>query len=137
MNRDDDDNDENSCDDCCPENAIDLPPVSLHMNINRTRQRTITNYSEMYDVENSSNSNDHPEANPKWGDTPDKNDELECDEYVLYVQRNARMTFAGIIENNLLTEEYLQKLVRKDILLFKDYHKKTFIFFSSNSGVQF
>ena len=33
----------------------------------------------------------------------------------LYVQRNARMTFVGIIEEHLLTEEHMEKLVRKDL----------------------
>jgi hypothetical protein len=132
MKRDDDDDDQNNSEDCCPENAIDLPPVSLHMNINRTRQRTITSYSEMYDVENSgSNTSDHHEGNGKWGDAPEKNNELECDEYILYVQRNARMTFAGIIEKKLLNEDYLQKLVRRDIRLLENEISlnNSFIFF--------
>jgi hypothetical protein len=117
MQYDEDDDDIDSCDGCCEENAICLPPVSLHTNFQRTTRRsTITNHNDIYDNENN-NSNDHHEGHIKWGDIPEKNDEIERDELVLYVQRNARMLFAGIIDKNLLTEEYLQKLVRKDIIL--------------------
>ncbi len=112
------DDDDDSCDECRPENVICLPPVALGTTF-RARQRTITSYCDMIDTEYN-NINDHHEGHGKWGDTPEKNDEAERDELILYVQRNSRMIFAGIIEENLLSEEYLQNLVRKDIRLVKD-----------------
>jgi hypothetical protein len=33
---------------------------------------------------------------------------------LLYVQRNSRMTFAGLMDKNSLSEESIQKLVRKE-----------------------
>lgn len=106
------DDDIDSCGECCDEDAICLPPVSLHTNFQRTRQRTITSYSDLNDTENN---NEQHEGHIKWGDTPDKNDEIECDEFVLYVQKNSRMAFVGILEKNLLSEDYLHKLVRRNI----------------------
>ncbi|CAF3333671.1 unnamed protein product [Rotaria sp. Silwood1] len=94
--------------DCTQEDIICLPPMSSFSNFHRTRQRTISNSLDFNDVEH--NDSDHYERHAKWGDIPEKNDETEHDEVILYVQRNSRMTFAGIMEKNLLSEEYLQKL---------------------------
>jgi hypothetical protein len=75
------------------------------------RRKTITSYTELYDGDHSSS--DHNDGQPKWGDAPDKNDEAEREELLLYVQRNSRMTFAGIMPKNLLSAEHIQKLVRE------------------------
>ena len=91
---------------------ICLPPVSLFSNFHRARQRTITSHSELNDGEYTTSG--HHEGHAKWGDTSSGNDEVERDELVLYVQRNSRMIFAGITESNLLTEDYLQKLVSRE-----------------------
>lgn len=56
--------------------------------------------------------NDRHEIRVSWTNIPDKNNEHERDELVLYVQRNSRMVFAGVIEYSVLTDEYLKKLVR-------------------------
>ncbi|CAF2716999.1 unnamed protein product [Rotaria sp. Silwood2] len=94
--------------DCNQDDIICLPPMSSFSNFHRTRQRTISNPLDFNDVEHSDN--DRYERHAKWEDIPEKNDEIERNELVLYVQRNSRMTFAGIIEKHLLSEEYLQKL---------------------------
>ena len=99
--------------DCREEDIICLPPMSLFSNFYRTRKRTITSYSDFNDTEYSSD--EHKEEYAKWGDVPEKNDEAERDEFVLYIQRNSRMLFAGIMEKSLLSEEYLQKLVRSKV----------------------
>jgi hypothetical protein len=110
----DDDDDLDSCGDCCPENAIFIPRQSILTSFHRTRRRTITNYPDGNDAEFNS-SNDNPDGNAKWGDVSETNDEMERDELVLYIQQNSRMIFIGIIEKHLLSEEYLQKLVSKVI----------------------
>ena len=55
---------------------------------------------------------DRNEVRVSWTNIPDKNNEQERDELVLYVQKNSRMMFAGTIDQSLLTDEYLKKLVR-------------------------
>jgi hypothetical protein len=55
---------------------------------------------------------DRHEIRVSWINIPDRNKEHERDELVLYVQRNSRMVFAGVIEQSLLSDEYLKKLVR-------------------------
>ncbi len=55
---------------------------------------------------------DRLDAQVTWKNIPDKNTEHERDQLVLYVQRNSRMMFAGILEQGLLTNDYLTKLVR-------------------------
>jgi hypothetical protein len=87
--------------------AISLPPMPLNSNSHRSRTRTVTNGFDMNYGEGSGS-----EGHARWGDTPFKNVENERDEFVLYVQRNSRMMFSGIIEKNMLSDEYLQKLVR-------------------------
>jgi len=52
------------------------------------------------------------EVRVSWKNIPDRNKEHERDELVLYVQRNSRMVFAGVIEQSLLSDEYLKNLVR-------------------------
>ncbi|CAF3371861.1 unnamed protein product [Rotaria socialis] len=95
--------------DCSTEDIICLPPKSSSFSkFPRTRQRTLTNHLNCTHIENSDS--DQHERYVKWGDVAEKNDEAERDELILYVQRNSRMTFAGIIEHQSLSEEYLQKL---------------------------
>jgi hypothetical protein len=106
--------DSDSCGEFAPEDLIILPPKDLRTSYQGTRRRTITNTSDMYDTEYKYTIDPY-EGSTKWGDVPEKNDENERDEFFLYVQRNSRMIFAGIIEKRLLNEEYLQKLVRKTI----------------------
>jgi len=101
--------------DCREEDIICLPPMSSFSNIYRGRQKTITSHSDLNDVEYSGG--EHQEGHVKWGDIPEKNDEVELDEFVLYIQRNSRMLFAGIMEKSLLSQEYLQKMVRREINL--------------------
>ncbi|CAF4088191.1 unnamed protein product [Adineta steineri] len=93
---------------CREEDMICLPPMSLFSNYYRGRQRTLTSHSDLDDPEYNNNRNQ--EGHAKWGDVPSQNDEIERDEYILYIQRNSRMLFAGIIEKNLITEKYLQNL---------------------------
>lgn len=92
------------------DDIIYLPPKSSFSNFHRTRQRTTTNHFELNDTEKSGS--DHHENSIKWGFVPEKNDENERDELILYVQRNSRMLFAGIFEKHLITDAFLQKLVR-------------------------
>ncbi|UJR22851.1 hypothetical protein I4U23_025880 [Adineta vaga] len=53
---------------------------------------------------------DRHEMLVSWTNIPDRNNEQERDELVLYVQRNSRMAFAGVMEQKLLTDEYLKTL---------------------------
>lgn len=95
-----------SCDEICPENTIRMSEPTVQTNFYRQRRKTLTN-----DVEHAPTvSNDSP---TKAGDVPEQNDEVERDELVLYVQKNSRITFTGVIEKSLVTDEYLQKLVRQ------------------------
>ncbi len=71
----------------------------------RDRSRTITSSPDIHRT-------DRNEVRVSWTNIPDKNNEHERDELVLYVQKNSRMMFAGTIEQSLLTDEYLKKLVR-------------------------
>jgi hypothetical protein len=88
-----------------------LPPKDLRSSYQQIRRRTITNAPDIYDTGHMYTTDQH-DGSVKWGDVPEKNDEVERDEFLLYIQRNSRMIFAGIIEKRLLNEEYLQKLVR-------------------------
>ncbi|CAF0777970.1 unnamed protein product [Adineta ricciae] len=93
---------------CCEDDMICLPPMVLSSHFHRPRQRTLTSYSDLNDGEY--NAMEHQEGHASWGDVPEKNDEIERDELVLYIQRNSRMLFAGILEKDRLNEEYLRKL---------------------------
>ncbi|UJR26102.1 hypothetical protein I4U23_007448 [Adineta vaga] len=93
---------------CREEDIICLPPMAIFSHFHRPRQRTLTSHSDFNDSEHKIN--EHQEGHASWGDVPNKNDEIERDELVLYIQRNSRMLFAGILAKNLLTEEYLQNL---------------------------
>ncbi|CAF1041019.1 unnamed protein product [Adineta ricciae] len=53
---------------------------------------------------------DRQEMLVSWTNIPDRNDEPERHELVLYVQRNSRMAFAGIMERRLLTDDHLKTL---------------------------
>ncbi|CAF3925435.1 unnamed protein product [Adineta steineri] len=53
---------------------------------------------------------DRQEVKVSWSNIPDKNNENERDELVLYVQRNSRMVFAGVMEQSSLSDEYLKTL---------------------------
>ena len=55
---------------------------------------------------------DRPEVRVSWTDIPDTNKEQERKGFVLYLQRNSRMIVAGVIDELLLNDEYLKKLVR-------------------------
>lgn len=55
--------------------------------------------------------NDRLEARVSWTDIPDTNKEQERKGFVLYLQRNSRMIVAGVIDELLLNDEYLKKLV--------------------------
>ena len=55
---------------------------------------------------------EYPHVRSCWTNISDKNIEHERDELVLYVQNNSRVTFAGVIQQSLLNDEYLKKLVR-------------------------
>jgi hypothetical protein len=85
-------------------------------NFYRPRRKTLTNDMELN--HHSRTTTDHLDENSKWGDTPELNNEIEREELILYVQRNSRMTFAGIIEKSSTHEDDLQKLVSQNKLLF-------------------
>jgi hypothetical protein len=72
----------------------------------RERTRTITSNSDLKEL------SDRPEDQVTWTNIPDTNTEHDRDELVLYIQSNSRMIFAGIIEQSLITDDYLNKLVR-------------------------
>ena len=76
-----------------------LPPVTFPSNANRGRTRTVTD-------------GDRHNGRVIWGDIAERNDELEREEVVLYIQRNSRMMLAGIIKQSPLSAEYLRTLVR-------------------------
>ena len=69
------------------------------------RTTTITSESELFP-------NDRPEIRVSWTDIPDTNREQERKSFVLYVQQNSRMILAGVIDESLLNDDYLRKLVR-------------------------
>ncbi len=75
--------------------------------LSRERTKTITSDAGSDGPEHLRN-----EIQISWKNIPEKNTEHERDQLVLYVQRNSRMTFVGIIEQSLLTDDYLNKLVR-------------------------
>jgi hypothetical protein len=75
----------------------------------RDRTTTVTSHGNSHPHPPSS---DRHEVRISWTDIPDTNKEHERDSLVLYVQRNSRMMFAGILEQSLLSDEYLRKLVR-------------------------
>lgn len=52
------------------------------------------------------------EIQVSWTNIPEKNTEEEREQLILYVQQNSDMTFVGIVEQSLLTDDYLNKLVR-------------------------
>ena len=70
------------------------------------RPSTITSESDLLP-------NDRPAVRVSWTDIPDTNKEQERKGFVLYLQRNSRMTVAGVIDELLLNDEYLKKLVRR------------------------
>jgi len=72
----------------------------------RERTRTVTSNSDLKEL------SDRPEDQVTWTNIPDINTEHDRDELVLYIQSNSRMIFAGIIEQSLITDDYLNKLVR-------------------------
>jgi hypothetical protein len=76
-------------------------------NVSRERTRTVTSETDSDGPDYLRN-----EAQISWKNIPEKNTEYERDQLVLYVQRNSGMTFVGLIEQNLLTDDYLKKLVR-------------------------
>ncbi|CAF1269692.1 unnamed protein product [Rotaria sordida] len=53
---------------------------------------------------------DRHELRVSWANISDKNIEHERDELVLYVQKNSRMMFVGVIQQSLLNDEYLKNL---------------------------
>lgn len=42
---------------------------------------------------------------------PDENNEEQRSSFILYYQHNGRMVYAGLIDQNLVNEQYLAKLV--------------------------
>ena len=76
----------------------------------RQRTDTFTNKAD-FNLSNLLRSDRH-DAHVSWTDIPDKNNEQEREELVLYLQRNSRMVFGGLIPLHVLTDEYLKKLVR-------------------------
>ncbi|CAF3463294.1 unnamed protein product [Rotaria socialis] len=53
---------------------------------------------------------DRNEIRVSWKNISDKNTENERDELVLYVQNNSQMVFGCVIEQKLLTDDYLKEL---------------------------
>jgi hypothetical protein len=94
-------------DSACETNDDDLEEYPI---TRRDRTRTITSNPDSTTVELPKN--DRHEARISWTNIPDQNIEYERDELVLYVQRNSRMMFAGVIDQSLFTDEYLKKLVK-------------------------
>ena len=109
------DRDSDSCTDYAPEDLIILPPKEIRSSFQPIRRKTITNGSDIPDG-GFTHTTDQHEGPEKWGDVPEKNDEPERDEFVLYIQRNARMIFAGIVEESSLNDEFLQELVSIDTI---------------------
>jgi hypothetical protein len=93
--------------DTCESNDDDLEEYPI---TRRDRTRTITSNPDSITAELPKN--DRHEARISWTNIPDQNIEYERDELVLYVQRNSRMMFAGVIDQSLFTDEYLKKLVK-------------------------
>lgn len=101
-NDDEDDDDENT-----PE---EIPVISRQFSQSiRDRTATVTSNPDLY-ISRFMASDRH-DLQVSWKNISDKNKELERDELVLYVQKNSRMMFAGVIHPSLLTEEYLKTLV--------------------------
>jgi hypothetical protein len=73
------------------------------------RTTTVTSNSDSNKIEFVKS--DRQDLKVSWTNIPERNYEQERDELVLYVQRNSRMVFAGIMEKTLLTDEYLKALV--------------------------
>ena len=86
-------------------------------NSHRERTGTFTNDAN-FNLSNLLRSDRH-DAHVSWTDIPDKNNEEERDELVLYVQRNSRMLFAGLVPLHVLTDDYLKKLVRVGLFSYR------------------
>lgn len=54
------------------------------------------------------------EVQVSWKDIPDQNTEDERDHWILYVQRNSGMMFAGMVEESLITDDYIKTLVSSE-----------------------
>lgn len=73
----------------------------------RERSQTVTSDEDADETEYI-----HNEVQVSWTNIPDKNTEVERDQFILYVQRHSKMIFIGIVERSLLNDDYLNKLVR-------------------------
>lgn len=97
------------CTDCQPEDVFLLPKIS-RPDFPSMRRRTLTNAAADLTTSNNRHS-DSDDPSKAWQNIPEKNNECEREEFVLYVQRNARITFAGLIRRRVLSDAYLQDLV--------------------------
>ena len=97
--------------DCQPSDILVLPRISRPEHPT-ARRRTLTN-DMINELQIQTNRNDEQfDPSTSWNNIPEKNNELEREEFILYIQRNSGMTFAGLIKRRVLSETYLKKLVR-------------------------
>ena len=90
----------------------DVENIEEFQIIHRTfHQRTVTMTSNSDAKKVEFLKPDRREVKVSWTNIPERNQEQERDELVLYVQRNSRMVFAGVMEKSLLTDDYLKTLV--------------------------
>jgi predicted RNA-binding protein with PUA domain len=87
----------------------------------RERSRTVTSETSSEGAEHLRN-----EAQVSWKNIPEKNTEHERNQSVLYVQKNSRIIFVGIIEESLLSDDYLNKLVRSKKMRIKYLNNQNF-----------
>jgi hypothetical protein len=52
-----------------------------------------------------------------WTDIPEINNEQQRHDYIVYIQRNSRMIFAGIIDETRLNDEYLKEIVGQENII--------------------
>lgn len=100
--------------DCQPSDILVLPKT-IRPDYSQTRRRTITS-DTLNEPETQTNVNDEQFDPPMtWENIPETNNELEREEFILYIQRNARLTFAGLIKRRILSDTYLKELVIRSL----------------------
>lgn len=97
------------CTECQPDDILLLPKI-IRPDYPPLRRRTLTNGAGEWTTQNNNHS-DPDDPSTAWQNIPEKNNECEREEFVLYIQRNSRLTFAGLIKRRVLSDVYLKNLV--------------------------
>ena len=84
----------------------DFPSISSDSNIDRRRHSSSLKFQNSIKLDQKTLRN-----------IPETNNEEEHELFVLYIQRNSRMSFIAIIQQEILSAEYLNNLVK---MIFND-----------------